>query len=150
VKAIAPSPGVTTPETYLGAERAQGWLQDPIRPGARDFGALPAEIPDDRFAYGGAWTIEGTDARAGRDARIGVTFGARRVYLVLGGGPGDVAVRLDGRPIADRLAGADVHGGRLRVDRQRLYGLVELPRAGRHRLELRFAAGVRGYAFTFG
>ena len=36
------------------------------------------------------------------------------------------------------------------VRRQRLYELVSLPRAGEHRLNLRFAPGIAGYAFTFG
>jgi hypothetical protein len=36
------------------------------------------------------------------------------------------------------------------VRRQRLYTLVSLPREERHRLTLRFAPGVTGYAFTFG
>ncbi|MDQ1741504.1 MAG: Thioredoxin like C-terminal domain, partial [Pseudonocardiales bacterium] len=31
-----------------------------------------------------------------------------------------------------------------------LYELVSLPRAGAHRLSLRFAPGLSGYAFTFG
>jgi hypothetical protein len=43
-----------------------------------------------------------------------------------------------------------VRGGVVHVRRQRLYSLVDLPKAGSHRLELRFADGVRGYAFTFG
>ena len=36
------------------------------------------------------------------------------------------------------------------VRRQRLYSLVSLPGDQRHRLSLRFAPGVTGYAFTFG
>ena len=36
------------------------------------------------------------------------------------------------------------------VDRQRLYRLVELPRAERHVLTLELPAGTSGYAFTFG
>jgi hypothetical protein len=36
------------------------------------------------------------------------------------------------------------------VRRQRLYWLVSLKRDERHRLSLRFADGVTGYAFTFG
>jgi cytochrome c biogenesis protein CcdA/thiol-disulfide isomerase/thioredoxin len=150
VRAIAPDAAVTTRETYLGAERATGWVQDPIRPGGRDFGALPAAIPQDGFAYGGIWKVAGSSAEAVRGAAAGVHFGARRVYLVLGGAHRDVRVLLDGRPIPNADAGADVHGGRLRVTGQRLYGLVDLPRAGRHRLELRLAPGIRGYAFTFG
>jgi hypothetical protein len=36
------------------------------------------------------------------------------------------------------------------VTGQRLYTLVSLARDERHRLSLRFAPGVTGYAFTFG
>ena len=57
---------------------------------------------------------------------------------------------LDGRPIAARSAGRDVHSARLRVKRHRLYELVDLPRAERHRLTLDLAPGISGYAFTFG
>jgi Thioredoxin like C-terminal domain len=69
------------------------------------------------------------------------------------GSPGrarTLGVRLDGRPIRARLAGADVHGGRARIGPQRLYRLVDLPSAGRHLLELAFGPGIEGYAFTFG
>jgi hypothetical protein len=38
----------------------------------------------------------------------------------------------------------------VRVDRQRLYQLVSLPKVGDHTLELRPQNGTRGYAFTFG
>ena len=106
--------------------------------GGRDFGALPARVPRDRFAYGGVWRIDAVSATAIHAAAIRVRFGARRVFLVLGG-RGTVAVRVDGRPTRT-----------VRVTRQRLYPLVELPRPGVHDLELRFSPGVRGYAFTFG
>jgi hypothetical protein len=43
-----------------------------------------------------------------------------------------------------------VHAGAVTVRRQRLYSLVSLPRDEAHRLSLRFAPGVTGYAFTFG
>jgi hypothetical protein len=61
-----------------------------------------------------------------------------------------VQVLLDGHPIAASDAGADVRAAHLTVRRQRLYSLVSLPRTERHRLGLRFAPGVTGYAFTFG
>ena len=75
------------------------------------------------------------------------------MYLVLGSRgrvPRTVHVLLDGRPISARLAGRDVHAGRVNVERQRLYELVDLPRAERHRLTLNLDEGVSGYAFTFG
>jgi len=64
--------------------------------------------------------------------------------------PRGVQVLLDGRPVTDGDAGADVRGGRATVTGQRLYALVSLPRNERHRLTLRFAPGVSGFAFTFG
>ncbi len=46
--------------------------------------------------------------------------------------------------------GEDVSDAQAVVSTQPLYRLVDLPRAGRHVLSLRFAPGVAGYAFTFG
>jgi cytochrome c biogenesis protein CcdA/thiol-disulfide isomerase/thioredoxin len=141
VHAPTPSRGMSTPETYLGAGRAQGFVQDPIRPGARDFGALPGRLPQDAFAYGGIWKVGLEDATAGAGARVAVHFGARRVFLVLGS-PGRarrVEVRLEGEPPRTIV-----------VRDQRLYTLVDLPRVESRQLELRFEPGVRAYAFTFG
>ena len=42
--AQAPSAGDITPETYLGALRAQGWVT-PVHPGDQDFGHRPALSP---------------------------------------------------------------------------------------------------------
>ena len=74
------------------------------------------------------------------------------MFLVLGseGGPRRLTVSLDGAPIDAAAAGEDVDQGRVTVRRQRLYRLVDLPRAGRHELELVFEPGISGYAFTFG
>jgi hypothetical protein len=63
---------------------------------------------------------------------------------------GTVRVRVDGRPLSDALAGADVRGGVARVRAQRLYRLVDLGRVRAARLSLDVAPGVSGYAFTFG
>ncbi len=86
-------------------------------------------------------------------AGIDVEFQAKNVYLVLssaGNIPRTVQVLLDGRPIPAADAGADVHNGLVTVTGERLYTLASLPRNERHRLSLRFAPGVTGYAFTFG
>jgi cytochrome c biogenesis protein CcdA/thiol-disulfide isomerase/thioredoxin len=144
---------LTTPETYLGTERAEGWLAAP-RNGTHDYGP-PASGPLalNQFAFSGTWNIGGQPAVAGAGAGIDVEFQAKHVYLVLsspGERPMPVRVLLDGRPIGAADAGADVHGGVVTVRRQRLYTLASLPREGRHLLSLRFAPGVTGYAFTFG
>lgn len=148
---LQPSAGMTTPESYLGSERAERFANGTIFPGRRDFGAAPTP-PQDMLAYGGVWTIAAQTATAGSGAALQLRFGARRVYLVLGspGGARRVRVLLDGRPIPDRLAGADVRGGVLTVSGERLYDLVDLPAVGSHLLRLEPQAGVQGYAFTFG
>jgi cytochrome c biogenesis protein CcdA/thiol-disulfide isomerase/thioredoxin len=145
-------PGLGTPETYLGFERAEGWVVPP-RPGTSDYASVPADELDlNEFAYAGRWDVDGESGTAVEDAAINLSFQARRVFLVLGSddGPADVRVELDGEPISDENAGSDVSNGVVRVSGQRLYRLVDLPEAGRHSLTLRFDPGVSGYAFTFG
>ena len=147
------SPQVTTPESYLGAARADRFVNGPLAPGEQSFELPAGDLPADTLAYGGRWRIglDGATARAG--AKLELEFGARRVFLVLGSAGGQarpVRVLLDGRAVPARYAGADVRDGTAMITGQRLYRLVELPRAERHRLTLEFAPGVSGYAFTFG
>jgi hypothetical protein len=59
-------------------------------------------------------------------------------------------VLLGGRPIANALAGADVHDGVLTVSAQRLYELVDLHKVEDRTLRLVPEAGISAYAFTFG
>jgi cytochrome c biogenesis protein CcdA/thiol-disulfide isomerase/thioredoxin len=146
-----------TPETYLGTDRAQGWINGPVA-GVHAYGAgrvdghpIPLEVND--FAFSGTWNISSQPATAMSGAGIDVEFQAKNVYLVLssaGNSPRSVQVLLDGRPVSAANAAADVHNGVVTVKGQRLYTLVSLPHAERHRLTLRFAPGVTGYAFTFG
>jgi cytochrome c biogenesis protein CcdA/thiol-disulfide isomerase/thioredoxin len=150
-RGIAPSATVTTPETYLGAARAERFVNSMLSPGLHDFGNPPSP-PADNFAYRGRWRITLESATAAGGSALDLNFGARRVYLVLGS-PGRtrrMRVLLDGRPIPDSLAGSDVHGGVVNVSSQRLYDLVDLPRVEHHVLTLEPEAGVSGYAFTFG
>ncbi|HYQ77659.1 MAG TPA: cytochrome c biogenesis protein DipZ [Solirubrobacterales bacterium] len=142
--------GVTTPETYLGAARAERFTNAKLSPGLHDFSA-PARVPLNEFAYRGRWRIE-LDSATAAGGSLEIHFGARRVYLVLGtidGRPRKVRVTLDGKPIG-AAAGADVHGGTVTVRSQRLYELVDLPAAGEHLLRLEPETGTMGYAFTFG
>ncbi|HET9163979.1 MAG TPA: cytochrome c biogenesis protein DipZ [Solirubrobacterales bacterium] len=149
-KGIEASAGVTTPESYLGSLRADRFVNGPIAAGTQDFGE-PSAPPTDHLAYSGRWKVEPESATAEGGA-LDLSFGARRVYLVLGS-PGEsrrVRVLLDGKPIPDDLAGSDVHDGVLTVTGQRLYDLVELPKVEGRTLRLVPEAGVMGYAFTFG
>jgi cytochrome c biogenesis protein CcdA/thiol-disulfide isomerase/thioredoxin len=151
-RGTAPSDGVTTPETYLGALRAEGFVNGAILPGEQDFGT-PRPPGQNELAYHGAWTVGRYEATAaGRDAALELRFGARRVFLVLGspGEPRRMRVLLDGRPLPDALAGRDVRGGVATIGEQRLYDLVDLGRVGEGVLRLEPEAGIEGYAFTFG
>ena len=151
VRAPAPSQGVTTPETYLGAARAERFTNPMLSPGSHDFGDPPAPGADE-FAYLGPWRI-GLDSATAQGGSLELDFGARRVYLVLGsedGEPRRMRVLLDGRPIPDALAGADVHSGSVEIAAHRLYDLVDLQGVERHELTLVPEAGISGYAFTFG
>jgi cytochrome c biogenesis protein CcdA/thiol-disulfide isomerase/thioredoxin len=153
VPAEQAAPGVTTPETYLGWGRAQGFVEGArIQAGTQDFGSRRHHLEPDRFAFGGRWKVSRERAVAFAGARIDANVGARRVFLVLGSPdrPRRVRVLLDGKPLPDRLAGPDVHGGVAVVSAQRLYRLVDLGRVERHVVSVLPERGVAGYAFTFG
>jgi thiol-disulfide isomerase/thioredoxin len=143
----------STPESYLGAARAERFANGPILPGKQRFDGIPeSDLADDQLAYGGSWTIRSDSATAGADGTVELNFQARRVFCVLGspGKPRTMRVLLDGKPIPDSLAGPDVHDAVARISNQRLYRLVELRRPGRHVLTLQPQTGIDGYAFTFG
>ncbi len=143
----------TTPESYLGAARAARFLPSPPEAGRHDFGPRKvAGLPPDHLRYSGRWTIREDSASAGAGAALDLRFSAKRVFLVLGS-PGrarDVRLLLDGRPVTAREAGEDVRDGRVRVGFQRLYRLIDLPKARSGTLTVVPQAGVQGYAFTFG
>jgi len=67
IRAVTPSPGVTTPETYLGAARAERFVNPMLSPGSHDFGD-PARPPADEFAYRGSWRITLDSATAEKGA----------------------------------------------------------------------------------
>ena len=140
-RAESADPGVATPETYLGAERAPHglWLQTPDA-GTRRYARPRGDLPPSHFALGGTWRVDGESATAVRGATIGVRFVAKKVFLVMSARrPAVVNVLVDGR----------LHR-RVRVRAQQLYTLVELPDAGEHSLSVEMPPGVSGYAFTFG
>ena len=142
-----------TPETYLGAARAQSFSPVGPRPGTHDYAiAGPESLPRSVFSLGGRWAVDDESARAVRRATLRARLVGKGVFLVLSskdGWPRRVRVSLDGRPVSAARAGSDVHDGAVTVRRQRLYHLVRLPRAEEHVLTLRVDRDVSGYAFTF-
>jgi hypothetical protein len=140
---ITPVSQDTTPETYLGTARAEGFTGHAPENGTHDYGPPPPHAPAlSRFQLAGRWHIADQAATAVDRASLTASVQARFVYLVLsppdGGGRGAADVRVDGgRP------------RRVVVDTQRLYTLAALPRPGRHRIDVSLANGTSAYAFTF-
>ena len=151
-KALTPTAQLATPETYLNSDRAQGFAT-PLQPGTHGYPGVGAPQLN-QFALKGRWAVTkqaSTPAASGASIQVG--FQAAHVYLVMtsaGNVPRRGQVLLDGHPIRVRDAGADVHGGGVTVQRERLYSLVSFPSAQQHALTLELPPGVSAYAFTFG
>jgi len=150
--AVMPSSALGTPETYLDAQRAQGFVE-PLRQGTHSYSA-PGSLSQNQFALSGRWNVSNQSSTAVAPGdTISAAFQAARVYLVLtsaGNQARQVRVLLDGHPIAPQQAGSDVHGDVVTVRGQRLYGLVSLPSDQGHTLQLQVPPGVSAYDFTFG
>jgi cytochrome c biogenesis protein CcdA/thiol-disulfide isomerase/thioredoxin len=139
--AIAPSPQVQTPETYLGTSRAQGYTQQ-LHPSADfDYGPQTSARPN-TIALAGHWRVESHQIVAGAHARLVFEYVAPRIYVVAappGVGPATLGVSVDGSPRAS-----------VRVPDDDLYQLAHMPDAGPHQLVLSVPAGTSLYSFTFG
>src|SRR3954468_22414069 len=149
---VVPSKRIS-PETYLGTQRAEGWIAGEPQAGENQYPSVAGKLAVNTFAFGGTWNVGEQAATAVRGATIDATVQARNVYLVLGpprSGRGTAQGPVDGKPARPGVAGADVRDGRVTVTSQRLYTLVSLPRNERHALKLRLSPGVSGFAFTFG
>ena len=145
-------------ETYVGAERAQGFAS----PGGLVSGRAhvyqrPASLRTNQWALSGDWTVEPERAVSNRaNGRIAYRFQARDLHLVLGpaadGKPVRFRVLLDGKPpLADHGADTDEQGYGT-IEAQKLYQLVRQVKDGKDRLfEIEFLdGGAQAYAFTFG
>jgi cytochrome c biogenesis protein CcdA/thiol-disulfide isomerase/thioredoxin len=131
-----------TPETYLGSARIDRFVGSRLIPGREADYSIPKVVPQSSFGYGGRWTVEKERIVAGRNARLRLSFHARKVFLVIGANDrtGTVQVTVDGRSLQT-----------VQVTEDRLYTLAELPgEAANHTLDLSFSPGTEAYAFTFG
>ena len=151
VQAQAPSAAEVTPESYLGAEKAERFESGTLHPGLHDFGS-GAALAREHLRYEGSWRVSTESAQAVKGASLKLNFFARRVFLVAGSahGAGSARILLDGHPLPAADSGADVRVGRASIGFQRLYRLVELPRVERHVLTVQASPGISVYSFTFG
>jgi cytochrome c biogenesis protein CcdA/thiol-disulfide isomerase/thioredoxin len=151
--AIMASAGLGTPETYLDTQRQQGFAT-PLSPGIREYPGASGGLTLNQFALKGPWDASSESITAmGAGASITGAVQAAKVYLVLtsaGNVPRQGRVLLDGQPIPNAHAGADVKNGVVTVTGQRLYSLVSFPTAQDFTFTVQLPPGVSAYDFTFG
>ena len=143
-----------TPETYLGSSRIERFASNEKVTGGSQTFSVPAAIPQDHFAYDGAWDVSAESAVAQKGSALEFHFKADKVFLVIGPrNEGDrIKILIDGQLVDPSTAGADVKNGEIILDGERLYNLIDLKgRVSSHVLRLEFEnSGLAVYAFTFG
>jgi cytochrome c biogenesis protein CcdA/thiol-disulfide isomerase/thioredoxin len=151
--AIMASAGLGTPETYLDTQPRQQNFATKLSNGNHDYpGASSLSLNE--FALKGPWNASQESITVeGSGASISGAVQAAHVYLVLtsaGNVPRQGRVLLDGQPIPNAHAGADVKNGLLTVTGERLYSLVSFPTAQQFTFTVQLPPGVSAYDFTFG
>jgi len=131
-----PDDSAQTPETYLGAERQQGYHGS--TPYATGQFTAPATLPANSFALAGAWTIGQESITAGQGAGITLAFHASKVYLDVGG-TGTLTVSAGGTSKVIRVSGAPD-----------IYTVATKQPAGDGTVTIRLSPGLQAYSFTFG
>jgi thiol-disulfide isomerase/thioredoxin len=144
-----------TQETYLGTERGSV-AQD----GQHAY--TPDQLELHRPALAGTWQSEAQLIRSvSPEASLSLKYLAKEANLVMatglpGGGPIDVTIELDGKPVPEgyRTAGTKVDPDGttyLRIQAPDLYRLVLGPRVEQHTVRLvPRTAGLEAFAYTFG
>jgi cytochrome c biogenesis protein CcdA/thiol-disulfide isomerase/thioredoxin len=131
-----PDDTAQTPETYLGAERQQGYHGS--TPYATGQFTGPGTLPANSFALAGAWTIGQESITAGKGAGITLAFHASKVYLDVGG-TGTLTVSAGGTSQVIRVSGAPD-----------IYTVATEQPARGSTVTIRLSPGLQAYSFTFG
>lgn len=142
----AKSVGDISPESYLGYGRIEYsavGIQSSCADASCDFIA-PSVIPQNRFAFGGKWTLTRESALGDTGATLTYNATAKKVYLVAGPAKdGDVTkmeVYVDG-----------VMTKTLTISSSDLYTLVDGVERKNQKVMIKIISGrLLGYAFTFG
>ncbi|HLL60698.1 MAG TPA: cytochrome c biogenesis protein CcdA [Candidatus Nitrosocosmicus sp.] len=142
-----------TPETYLGLGRMERVTNRITNTGVQNF-SLDANPPSDHISFGGTWDIQLERSIAKTDSELTFNFNANEVFLVItpNSANDQIKVYLDNKLIDVNQAGVDVINGQIKIDKARLYKLVDLKgKKGEHILRLEFnTSGTSIFAFTFG
>jgi cytochrome c biogenesis protein CcdA/thiol-disulfide isomerase/thioredoxin len=153
-QAILPSSELGTAETYLNPQRDEGFSTT-FTSGTHTYSLLPeSKLHLNEFSLGGAFDVGSESITpAGSSGEIEGGIQAQHEYLVMTSNdntPRSGEVLLDGKPIPNKYAGADVHNGRFTVAGERLYSLVSFPADEQAIVTVVIPHGVSAYDFTFG
>ena len=125
-----------SPETYLGAEREQGYA------GSASYATgqftAPGALATNSFALAGAWTIGQQSITAGKGAGITLAYHASYVYLDVGG-TGTLTVSAGGASKVIRVSGAPD-----------IYTVATERPASNGTVTIKLSPGLQAYSFTFG
>ncbi len=134
---LTPTSADQTPETYLGATRANSFAGGILTPGPRTF-TYPSSLPADEFALSGAWTVGAESLTTGRGAGLRLNYAADDVYLDVGG-TGTMTVTVDGKTTTYRVSGAPD-----------IYTVLSRDTEERGTMTISLSPGLNAYSFTFG
>ncbi|MFA6916356.1 MAG: cytochrome c biogenesis protein DipZ [Parachlamydiales bacterium] len=145
----------TTPETYLGYKRAQGYPFELDIFRDKEHRYVPQEVPNpDQVTLEGDWIVHEDHAESTSPrSYIRINFIGTKVYLVLGGMSKEpVQVMLDSKPLPAKYYSKDMNSkGQIFIKEPRKYDMIDLGRDyGRHELQIHIPEGISAYAFTFG
>jgi cytochrome c biogenesis protein CcdA/thiol-disulfide isomerase/thioredoxin len=149
---------VQSPETYVGYDRADGFLSPGgfVKAAAHAY-TVPEHLELNQWGLSGNWTDQAQVATLNSTGgKIVFRFHARDVHMVLGptsdGKPVRFRVKVDGKaPEANHGVDSDANGNGTVVE-HRLYQLIRLKDStDDHTVEIQFRdPGVQVFSFTFG
>jgi thiol-disulfide isomerase/thioredoxin len=127
-----------TPETYLGAERAQDYVgTTALTPGTRTFAGV-STLPENGFDLSGRWKVTGESLTSKANAQIALSYDADDIYLDVGG-TGTITATIDGKTTTYAVSGAP-----------NIYTLLHRGSSEEGVLKVALSPGLSAYSFTFG
>lgn len=142
---------VNSPEVYFGAWR-NGYFANGERgiEGTQSL-AEPEKIEPNKLYLVGDWNIAREYAEsAGTGAKIIFKYSAQDVFAVASSDtPQTASITRDKMPLGP-VAGNDAPDGRVTIENETLYRLIEGAEPGEHVIEITVPVGIRFYTFTFG
>jgi cytochrome c biogenesis protein CcdA/thiol-disulfide isomerase/thioredoxin len=132
-----PTARTMSPETYLGSDRAQYFIDGQLNSGTATF-RYPSSLPLGAFALSGTWAVGGESLTAKTQAGIELGYLASDVYLDVGG-TGTITATVDGKTTTYPVSGAP-----------NIYPVLHRTSQEQGTLVLTLSPGLSAYSFTFG